>query len=627
MKKLKLKATSVGLTLLLGASVASAQTATPQVPTQLVGSDTLNLVMDTVFAGMLASGSLSGVGYRTYNGLGSTSGERQLEGNPTGTEPTCLPTDNDDATDLNPGCQEISPMSRPLDSSICNDTEAASEAEGLAICRDGLAVITDNAGAQQFAASAASCTTGTTDNSAGFPDRGYGNLRDSGSLPSGYAIGGGTLGAGNAWKDVLRLVYTGCNNTDGNCAAADRVARCGSAVRQELLNSWGNLFDGVNCGTNACTQLRQAYRRDDNSGTTQVFLELISVTRPLTSARTRLFLGPALVAIPANYAFCDGGQLEGFSPDLTGTGGDPIRRPCAPEDDLCRADGTAGVVRAIRTPVVAPVIDNAETFPAVQCTRGRFANVPYLNTALPVCPDGTAPRGGLCKLPFFASGTTRNFNCLNDLNSRPATAPAGTDGRSYNFVVRSSAGAVRYVTTANTQPQVAQWRQNMATMDTVIPVPGGPLPSIVCNQTDATRLVGCIVANTRCTLGFAGREAAAIDPYDNLNEPLRISGLGVSDADINSGYPLARDLFLNAIGGFENLTAQCNARLAPGTPPQVCADQVAIAQEFYNMTPLATNACIAAGYIPLAASRCVGTTGSAGCGAPTVQAKTACQPL
>ena len=60
-------------------------------------------------------------------------------------------------------------------------------------------------------------------------------------------------------------------------ASVNRITRCTSAARQELVGSWANLFDtsGDNCGTNACTSLRHAYRRDDSSGTTGVFLELI----------------------------------------------------------------------------------------------------------------------------------------------------------------------------------------------------------------------------------------------------------------------------------------------------------------------------------------------------------------
>lgn len=625
MNHLKRTATSLsaGLALLLGAAAGSAQTATPQNPNALIGSDTLNLVMDTVLGTLIASGELSGVGILTYNGLGSTSGERAMEGSTLGTtDPPCLPAVGQGGA--NPGCQEISPMSRHMFANICNDEEAAGQAEGLAICSDGLVVVTNNAAAQQFAVDAASCTTGTTDNAAGFPERAYGNLRDSGTLPNtGYVVGGGLLNATTAWRDVLRIIYTGCQNTDGTCTAADRVARCSDPIRQELVNSWANLFEGANCGTNACTQLRQAYRRDDNSGTTGVFLELLAVSRSLTSARQRIFLGPNLTAIPANYAFCDGGQLESFWPDPAATRGDPIKRACAPEDDLCGLNGQISLVRAVRTPLP----DQTLSFPPIQCTRGRFANAQFLNTALPVCPDGTVPRAGLCKLPFFASGTTRDFNCLNDVNSRPATAPLSTDGRSYNYVMRNSAGTVQFVV-ANVLPEVAQWRQNMAVLDTVIPVPGGPFSATVCNQVDATRLIGCLVANTTCTFGWAGREAASIDPYDNLQEPVRLRDSGPSDANINAGtYPFARELFVNAIGGFENITAQCQARLAPGTPPEVCADQVRIAREFYDMTPVARNACTTAGYIPLAESRCVGAQASAGCGAPTVQAKTACQPL
>jgi hypothetical protein len=177
----------------------------------------------------------------------------------------------------------------------------------------------------------------------------------------------------------------------------------------------------------------------------------------------------------------------------------------------------------------------------------------------------------------------------------------------------------------------------MAGMDTVLPVPGGPFPTpVVCQQADATRIIGCLVANTTCTLGFAGREGAYAtgETYDDGQEPLWIQGSGgavpPSDAALLSGeYPFWRDLFINAIGGFENITTDCVDRITPGASTKRCADQVSVATAFYNMAPGDAVSTIIrnAGFVPFPAAQCVGTQGSAGCGAPTVQPKTACQPL
>jgi hypothetical protein len=81
-----------------------------------------------------------------------------------------------------------------------------------------------------------------------------------------------------------------------------------------------------------------------------------------------------------------------------------------------------------------------------------------------------------------------------------------------------------------------------------------------------------------------------------------------------ANYPFARDLFLNAIGGFENIMADCVDR---GGEAAYCASQVAIADEFYNMTGLAQASCQNLGFVPLQQSRCVGAATAATCGAPT----------
>ena len=662
MKHLKAKITGIscGAALLIGGGIASADpiaiVTTPGGATQtvLVGSDTLNRVMDDIILAMRAETPARVTQITTWLGAGSSQGERQLAGSPNvnGGEPACTPTDANGAPEGNPGCQEISAMSRAMQGSICDDDFTAPNttnvsAEGLSVCRDGITVVTNNAAHRMFGTDAAACATAAAAATSPNPPfnnaayAGTGNLRSAGTLPSGYVI--------SDWKDVLRLIYTGCTNTQGTCAGVDRLTRCSAAsnpVRAEIINNWNLMVESgavpgdtaADCNgatANACNELRKAYRRDDASGTTGVFLELIGVQFALNPALTgRVRWTPALgqppgapQAIPGAHSFCDGGDNEGFAlhSDLT-TRGDPITKACRAEDDICGPNGQMGVVRAIKTP---PATGG---FPAVQCTRGRFAKKTFLATSLPLCPDGTSPSAGLCNLPYYAVDRNgdgdntdvgdRDFNCLNDANSRPGTVPGTTDGRSYNFVVRDSDGNVQFLS-AGVLPATASWRENQGALDTILPVPGGPFTQ-TCAEVDATRQIGCIVGNTQCTIGWAGREVAAQDPFDGLQEPFLVNEFAVSDANIASNaYPFARDLFLNAIGGFQNLTADCTAR---GGSAAYCADELAIANEFYNMGSVAQTACLNAGFIPKAASDCVGAQATAGCGAPTVQAKTACLP-
>jgi hypothetical protein len=693
-------AVTSAIALLISASTAVADPFNPPIittpggatQTVLYGSDTLDTVMDDLLAALIASGDVTQI--TTYGGIGSSGGERQLEGSPSSEEPPCTPNDpNGGSPDGNPGCQEISPMSRHMDSSICDDEVSSgtnTTAEGLAVCADGLVVITDNKAHRQYADNAAACPAGTsaTDPSAplspNFPVPaasygGTGALRSSGTIPgTSYTIAD--------WRDVLRVIYAGCLNNQGTCVGVNRITRCSAAtntVRQALMSNWGYIFESglvagdtsVDCPEgNCCTDLRQAYRRDDSSGTTGVFLDLLGLANtPSTHATPSLAArGRVVTALGAcqgttgndgaplvNHIFCDGGDLEGFWPVPAGGGtfikGDPIDRPCLAEDDLCGPNGRIGIVRGIRSPQTGG-------YPPVQCTKNRFARKPYLiSSSCAVCPDGTVPSGGTCWAPYYAVDRNgdgdntdpgdRDFNCLNGRDSVPNALPITTDGRSYNSVWRDSDGNLRFIPGDSDVPQVAQWRQNMAVLRTGISVPGGAFGTsqtfscpnaaggtnfsrsyagtsgLVCQETSATTIIGCLTANTSCTLGWAGREAALSAPHDDRQEAARLNGFPADDASILSfDYPFARELFVNAIGGFENIEIDCLNR---GGSAAYCADQIAIAQEFYDMTPLAQTSCSDAGYIPLPSSRCVGaqgTTGTPACGKPTVQAKTECLP-
>jgi hypothetical protein len=635
----------------------------PSTHSYFVGTDIMIGVMEAVLAGLAGSlGQLT-----VYQGIGSSCAQRQMEGNPTVGEPVCLPADSNGGAELNAGCQEIAAMSRQMNSSICEDETLSGTnawAESLAICSDNLVIITDNRAHAQFADGPALCPVGappgTGVSSANEPFDPYtvnasyagaGKLRNAGTLPgigpggSPYMIGAGGLAG---WKDVLRLVYTGCRNDQGSCAAVPRTARCtGGATnptRQAVIDRWdflvesgavaGDLAGDCNGATaNACAAgLRAAYRRDDSSGTTAVFLSLLSLGSSL-GFRTTLTSGvpAAITAISETNMFCDGGDNEDWLPGATAAPakGDPISKPCKPEDDLCNCNGQMGVVRAVRSPLTGAGITNEVNYPPRQCTRGSFAYVPWISTSLNVCPDGTKPTAGHCKLPYFndtsTTPPTRRFNCINDAGSRPITATA-CDGRAYNFVMRDDAGTVRF--RSGNLPQGALMRHNVRVLDTVLPVPGGPWTAATpaaCEELDASKQLGCLVANTTCTIGFAQRDGITTEPFDNLHEPLRLNGFAPTDVAITTPgqYPFVWDLFMSAIGGFENITLDCAAR---GGSAEYCADEVAIANEFFNMTPNVQSACRASGYVPKVESTCVGTQAVSGCGAPTDQARDACQP-
>jgi len=720
-KHLKLLSSAGGLALLLSASTALGDivvdgagvpiTTTPSGATQTVwvGSDTLNKVIATVTAGI----TLNQI--TTYLDQGSGQGQRQMEGSPnSGTsEPTCTPSDGNGYPETNPGCQEISPMSRQMDNKICEDEIVTpggagpaknTTAEALAVCGDGVVVLANNADHAQYADDAASCATGPSDNGSPFvPNATYakaGKLRHSGT----FAVDGapaGTTYTVTDWKDVLRVVYTGCTNTGGKCDTTSRLTRCTDPVRKTLLNHWEYLVESgalsgdnaVSCGAATCPSLangdggvRQAYRRDDGSGTTGVFLQLLGLGAPILQRTGYIRLVPPTTVqiipipdlatpptttppTPGGNMFCDGGDTEGFwhsgngitpvavtsttlvtAVDPSGFG-DPITRPCLDDasptsklpDNLCGFTGRVGVVRAIRSPGTGDA--TFPDYPVKQCTAGRFALKKFVNTntSLPICPDGTRPVGNQCNLPYFTAdaGVTKDFRCVNYKTNRPPSLPSWVDGRSYNYVVRDVNGVVKYLDGATQfKPDVAQWRQHMARLDLLSPfsnvdIGADATREFICTDVDATRLMGCLVGNSKCTIGWAGREAAGTSTSDDLQEPFRIHNgqtpgayITPNDADILSfNYPFSRDLYLSAIGGFENLTADCLAR---GGSTNYCNDELAIANAFYANGPLVQNACVNAGFVARPAALCVGAMDVLGtngaCGAPASQLATACEP-
>jgi len=228
-----------------------------------------------------------------------------------------------------------------------------------------------------------------------------------------------------------------------------------------------------------------------------------------------------------------------------------------------------------------------------------------------------------------------DFNCINSRTSQPPGLPAGTiDGRVYNSIVRSRRGGIggtTFVRSVGNFPESATYRYNQATLPTGI-YAGGSTPPAVCQQGSATEIIGCAVGATNCCIvGFAGREAAVLDPHDNLQEPLRLSGVNPDNDNIRGGsYPFWRYLYVNALNGFENIEADC---LAAGHDADYCADQVAIALEWHDTasyTPSGSvfDACTNAGFVPLefdpanpttTGPFCVGTATSSGCGRPDDQ--------
>jgi hypothetical protein len=490
---------------------------------------------------------------------------------------------------------------------------------------------------------------------------GAGKLRSAGTITledgSSYPVGANGMG----WKDVLRLVYTGCANNQGNCASIPRLTRCTSSARKTIIDRWDYLVESgvvsgdseVSCpAAGACADnaqhdggLRAAYRQDDISDMAGVFLSVLGLANdPNNYLRSRKTLVgiTGWTAIPNSFMFCDGGQLEGFTFDAdpvldpaignfpklrtaaaptVNVQGDPITKPCKAEDVLCGYDKRIGVVRPIRS------TQGTNWYPPFQCTKSLFDPVQWINTSKRVCPDGSSPSAGQCDLPYYLDTTvtpnTKHYNCVANLGTKPSDIPTAYDGRAYNWVMKNDTSGAPEFITAGILPQVAQWRQQMATLQTTGFRIGGLIPAVnlVCEEQDATRNIGCIVGHTTCAMGSAGREAAALSPYDKLQEPFRLvnasgtitapSDSALTTTDPTQAYPLASSLFINAIGGFRNITADCLAR---GGDEGFCGDEVTIANAFLHPSGSTKSIIGDAGYTPLDAPLCMSPFATIGCG-------------
>ncbi len=405
----------------------------------LLGSDTLKPLTIAVLA---ACPTAAGT---TYPGTGSGAGEGAMRN----------------------GTQTISPMSRFLAAAnTCAFSPDATEAEALQVGLDALSIVV----------SANHRTTCDPDN----PPAGQAcradvatGIRFSDAAPS-VALSCGM--AVNDWKAVLRLIYFGLRPLDiGACRTATTTSctstaqcpsgdtcvvpsqiqlnerDCSDACRTELVDNWGKMFQNA-CSGGDCTRLQHAFRRDENSGTTDAFRDLLSVRD--------LGVTPAIADGNTGFPFCNenepaAGDLPPACPAITVGGAvvgapglptrpyfelyqdaDPIRRtaigtgnlaldlktppPVAPTEQVASAKGNLGLVLPISVPPTTATITDAERHvrigtvtrgadqvPTQYCTRGFFKNAaaPSIAALAPtstvcsggpafaLCPNGDLPKG------------------------------------------------------------------------------------------------------------------------------------------------------------------------------------------------------------------------------------------
>jgi len=357
----------------------------------MVGSDTLKNLTLQVLNKCTALHNLGDP--IVYDGTGSGSGENAMK-LLTGT-----------------GAQLIAPMSRPMGTGVCTNT-ARGGAEGMIVALDGVSIVTNGANA-----------------------------------PAGQGI---DFSATLDWRQVLRLVYTGMDIGVGNNLF---LRDCNSDARKAIVNNWDAVFTTKGLGlctdshpsvpgtgvagydqNNAIVEpgIRHAFRRDDESGTTDVFLGqlgLSTVNFAQAAPAGATTVQAAAYRALANSPFCNNkrpedkwtptnlpanatlGFNQSFIPEMTniavpsgaGTGlgysthakgstnaqnsgpylteysdQDPIRRKCVgrgsnaaanlPMEQVCGADGFLGVVLPILVP---SELTPAQKYPSLPCEPGK----------------------------------------------------------------------------------------------------------------------------------------------------------------------------------------------------------------------------------------------------------------
>ncbi len=503
-------------------------------------------------------------------------------------------------TGLVNGVQGVAPMSRFLQGSTAGLCAAASTdgnlAQGLVFALDGVGLFAAGANGGTVACNGAAGTNAGD----GGPGAACTVTVPAVGLAYDTTVNGYTF---NSWKDVLKVLYAGVAHT----GAASTDQGCSGGIRTFLAANYGSLFETANC-TTGCTQIQHLFRRDDSSGTSDIFSQLLGLTSPNNTANAvGVTTLPSLYNLGAD-SFCN--AIHAASGTSANTAGqsvqtleltawqaivpaatvsytgvlpydyqdfDPIRRTCAGNgasprsgnEQVCDPDGKLGLV----LPVVDANQAGANQYGTGLACTGGFVHavaptvVTYTVRGAPqnvseTCPNGDDPAGGLCYVP---TDVNHNPNCVNTqsnntapiTNHTPANGlnPAAVDGRVYNkwvynFTVGQSSNPVVATDNTNTGSGVVPATQRpifgayYRIHQTLTMTPGS---TAVCALPDATQQIGCLVNASPCSLGYAGRSA---DSQAGSNSIL-VNALPDQQACIqNFDYPLSRKLYLDTLTGF-----------------------------------------------------------------------------
>ncbi len=542
----------------------------------MAGSDTMFEITNDV---LLACPNVSTL---TYAGGGSGNGQKAMG--------TAQAAGNTESSQL------VSPMSSGVKTCAGqNNTNSSfdpSGESGLVIGLDGLSMLGNTgAGASTTCSPSGSCTPDLTK---GLATSTSINYTDRDGTAKTYTFSG--------WKDVLALLYAGFTN-DSGYTMANRD--CNHPARRALAENYGALFQTPASCAGSCTAVKHAFRRDDASGTTDVFRSLVGIPQPSTSTHVTPFCN-AIVPGSSTGAtntwwntLGDKQQSYGplgtrtvngvaypavniFQPDYQDF--DPVRRACdgtnnsatdttTPTEQVCDRAGELGLVL-----VVIPTdklsgtqqteADKSNAFQVGTCATGKTSawtapqplNAPTGQSYL-WCPNGALSKG-TCSTPK----TSDNKPCFTGKGSAPsvpgtlnisvdplygstkaANRPSQSDGRVYNLFLRRPTVPNQFFTD-QFSPTARKIVGAFYRLHTTRSLDATRIVSS-CQEYDATSQIGCLVTASPCSIGYAGRSSSIAST--DRTAPISVNGIPNDDACIDSfTYPLSRKLYLNSLMGF-----------------------------------------------------------------------------
>jgi hypothetical protein len=238
--------------------------------------------------------------------------------------------------------QQTGPMSRMIKSEadVCNGflggTSGSTDtnASGIVIGLDAVDVLSSTS------AGASSACNSTPDAGATVPGVGlvYSSTTLLGTGPTDIFADTATVGGApvkQTWKWALAMIYGGLDISAAAGTPA-ATANCASTSRANLVANWSNLFQNgcangassiCGAGTAPNGALWHAYRRDDTSGTSDVFASILGLS-PSTSNSSLNGFGASPYCNAMNWDSTSGNSSCGYGPhdQFTGPGGvvDPL---------------------------------------------------------------------------------------------------------------------------------------------------------------------------------------------------------------------------------------------------------------------------------------------------------------